>query len=268
MSSRIFRPGFMPVTNLTRRDLLGFAAKGAASVVVSQALLGCSTVAGATTSNVVSDSVTPGSGSTGCVLTAALTEGPFFVDEKLNRSDIRSDPATGAISAGLPLALTFNVSRLASSACTPLTGAYIDVWHADASGAYSDVSGAGNGSGGAGHKFLRGFQVTDAAGAAQFTTIYPGWYQGRAVHIHFQLRMYAGATKTYEFTSQFFMPESLTSIVHAQAPYASKGTRTTFNSTDGIYNSLSAAQKSALTLEAAATSSGYAGTINLDVSVG
>jgi hypothetical protein len=80
--------------------------------------------------------------------------------------------------------------------------------------------------------------------------------------------MYAGATKTYEFTSQFFFPEALTTTVHAQAPYANKGTRNVFNSNDGIYNSLSAAQKSALTLEAAATSGGYAGTINLDVSVG
>ena len=268
MPNRFSRQPTTPLTNLTRRDLLGFAAKGAASVMVSQVLLGCGSVANADAGTVVSDTVTPGSGSTACVLTAALTEGPFFVDEKLNRSDIRSDPVSGAVSAGIPLALTFNVSRVASSACTPLTGAYIDVWHADASGTYSDVSGMGNGSNGTGHKFLRGYQVTDASGVAQFTTIYPGWYQGRAVHIHFKLRMYAGATKTYEFTSQFFLPEAVTNVVHAQAPYASKGTRTTFNSTDGIYNSLTTAQKSALTLDAAPTNGGYAGTINLDVSVG
>jgi protocatechuate 3,4-dioxygenase beta subunit len=261
------RPGSTR-TNLTRRDLLGFAAKGAASVMVSQVLVGCSSIANANTGDVVGDSGKPGSSASGCVLTAALTEGPFFVDEKLNRPDIRSDPASGAISAGIPLALTFNVSRIAGNACTPLTGAYIDVWHADASGTYSDVSGMGNSSSAAGRKFLRGYQVTDASGIARFTTIYPGWYNGRAVHIHFKLRMYAGATQTYEFTSQFFMPESLTSVVHAQAPYASRGTRTTFNSTDGIYNSLTTAQKSALTLDAAATSEGYAGTINLDVSVG
>ena len=267
MPHLIHRPS-TAVTNLSRRDLLGFAAKGAATVIVSQTLLGCGTIASANSATVVSDTVTPGSQSSGCVLTAALTEGPFFVDEKLNRSDIRSDPASGVVSAGIPLALTFNVSRVASNACTPLTGAYIDVWHADASGTYSDVAGMGNGGAGAGHKFLRGYQVTDAAGVAQFTTIYPGWYNGRAVHIHFKLRMYAGATRTYEFTSQFFMPEPVTTIVHAQAPYASKGTRTVFNSTDGIYNSLTTAQKSALTLEAAATSAGYAGTINLDVSVG
>src|SRR5919112_1239232 len=128
MSDRnIARPGSAR-TNLTRRDLLGFAAKGAASVVVSQTLAGCSSIASASSNGVVNDSVTPGSSTSGCVLTAALTEGPFFVDEHLNRSDIRSDPATGAISQGVPLTLAFNVSRVASSACTPLTGAYLDVW--------------------------------------------------------------------------------------------------------------------------------------------
>jgi len=61
------------------------------------------------------------------VLTAALTEGPYFVDEKLLRPDIRTDPDTGAVSPGVLLDLAFNVSRVARSACTPLTGAYLDV---------------------------------------------------------------------------------------------------------------------------------------------
>jgi protocatechuate 3,4-dioxygenase beta subunit len=198
------------------------------------------------------------------VLTAALTEGPYFVDEKLNRSDIRADPVTGVVSAGVPLALTFNVSRVANSACTPLTGAYLDVWHCDAAGIYSDESANGS----SGRKFLRGYQITDASGVAQFTTIYPGWYSGRAVHVHFKLRLFAGTTKTYEFTSQFFFDESLTSTVHANSPYNSRGTRNTLNSTDGIYNSLSAAAKGALTLQAASSGSGYTGVINLGVAVG
>lgn len=268
------------LNRLTRRDLLGFAAKGAASVVVSQALIGCGTdsVTGATTTDTGTTTgtgtgtgtgtTTGGSASTSCVLTAALTEGPYFVDEKLNRSDITTDPVTGAVSAGVPLALTFNVMRVDSSACTPLTGAYLDVWHCDAGGTYSDVSGNGNGAGGTGKKFLRGYQITDASGAARFTTIYPGWYSGRAVHVHFKLRLFAGATTTYEFTSQFFFDESLTSAVHAQSPYNAKGTRNTLNSTDGIYNSLSATEKTALTLQTTQSGSGYAGVINLGVRVG
>jgi protocatechuate 3,4-dioxygenase beta subunit len=255
------------LTRLTRRDLLAFAARGAASVVVTQSLLGCAAV-DAVAASESDTSAAAGSASTSCVLTAALTEGPYFVDEKLLRSDIRSDPATGTVSAGVPLSLTFGVSRVASSACTPLTGAYLDVWHCDASGTYSDVSGNGNGSGGAGHKFLRGYQLTDANGVAHFTTVYPGWYAGCAVHIHFKLRLFAGASKTYEFTSQFFMDEAVTSVVHAQAPYSSKGQRTILNGNDGIYSGLTAAQKSVLTLQATKAGDGYAGVINLGVAVG
>jgi protocatechuate 3,4-dioxygenase beta subunit len=253
------------LTQLSRRDLLGFAAKGAASVLVSQSLLASCGAAGTavtdTTSTGATGTTTPTSGSSSCVLTASLTEGPFFVDEKLNRSDIRTDPVTGAVSAGIPLALTFNVQRATTNACTPLTGAYLDVWHCDAAGVYSDVSGASR-------KFLRGYQVTDANGVASFETIYPGWYNGRAVHIHFKLRLYAGSTRTYEFTSQFFFDDAFTDSVYTQSPYASRGNRNTRNANDGIYNSLSSTDKAGLTLQTSETSDGYAGVINLGVSVG
>jgi protocatechuate 3,4-dioxygenase beta subunit len=237
---------------LTRRELLARAASAAVSVVVSQTLLGCA------------DSASAASGDTGgCVLTAALTEGPFFVDEMLNRSDIRADPASGVISSGVPLQLSFKAARLANGVCTPLTGAYLDVWHCDSVGAYSDVDGAGTGK-----RFLRGYQITDADGIARFTTIYPGWYPGRAVHIHFKLRIFAGATKTYEFTSQLFFTDALTDTVYGLPPYNGRATRSTRNSSDGIYSSLSNAAKAALTLQATGDSSGYAGVISLGVTVG
>jgi len=251
---------------LSRRDLLGFAAKGAASIVVSQSvLLAC----GAGSASAIDTSSTnAGTGATGttttgasCVLTATLEEGPFFVDEKLNRSDIRNDPPTGAVAAGIPLALTFNVSRVANRACTPLTGAYLDVWHCDATGIYSDVTGSSR-------KFLRGYQITDANGGAAFSTIYPGWYGGRAVHIHFKLRLYAGSSKTYEFTSQFFFDDKLTDSVYTQSPYSSRSSRDTRNANDGIYNSLSTNDKTGLTLQTSKTVDGYAGVINLGVNVG
>jgi len=251
------------LTQLSRRDLLGFAAKGAASVFVSQSLLAsCAAAANGITDTTAAGGTTtaPTTGSSSCVLTATLTEGPFFVDEKLNRSDIRTDPVTGAISAGIPLALTFNVQRVTSSACAPLTGAYLDVWHCDAAGVYSDVSGSSR-------KFLRGYQVTDANGVASFETIYPGWYSGRAVHIHFKLRLYAGSTRTYEFTSQFIFDDAFTDSVYTQSPYASRGSRNTRNANDGIYNSLSSTDKAGLTLQTSKTSDGYAGVINLGVNV-
>jgi protocatechuate 3,4-dioxygenase beta subunit len=230
------------------------------SVVVSQTLLGCA-ASDATAADTTA--ATTSTGGTTCVGTAALTEGPYFVDEKLLRSDIRSDPATGAIAAGVPLALTFNISRIANNACTPLTAAYLDVWHCDAAGVYSDESANGS----SGRKFLRGYQVSDANGVVNFTTVYPGWYSGRAVHIHFKLRLYTGSTKYYEFTSQFFMDETLTSTVHANSPYNTRGQRNTLNTTDGIYNSLTAAEKVALTLQTTKTTDGYSGVINLGVSV-
>jgi len=256
-----------PRTRLSRRDLLGFAAKGAASVVVSQSLLlACAAdAASATDTSSSSSGGTTGStgstsGSTTCVLTASLTEGPYFVDEMLNRSNITTDPVTDTISPGIPLLLTFNVSRLANSACTPLTGAYLDVWHCDATGTYSDVSGSSR-------KFLRGYQITDANGVAAFTSIYPGWYSGRAVHIHFKLRLFAGSTKTYEFTSQFFFDDTLTDTVYTSSPYSARPNRDTRNANDGIYNSLSTTDKAGLTLQTSKTSDGYAGVINLGVNV-
>ena len=266
MSNKVAGIVIPPRTRLSRRDLLGFAAKGAASVIVSQSLL-ASCAAAATNATDTTDTSsnggtsTPTTGSATCVVTAALTEGPYFVDELLNRSDIRTDPVTGAVSTGIPLALTFNVSRVANSACTPLTGAYLDVWHCDATGTYSDVSGSSR-------KFLRGYQITDANGVAAFTTIYPGWYSGRAVHIHFKLRLFAGSTKTYEFTSQFFFEDTLTDSVYTQSPYSSRGSRNTRNTDDGIYNSLSTTEKAGLTLQTSKTTNGYTGVINLGVTVG
>jgi len=91
---------------------------------------------------------------------------------------------------------------------------------------YSDVDNA------RGQKFLRGYQTTDASGSAKFTTVYPGWYQGRAVHIHFKIR----PTSSSEFTSQLFFDDALSTQVFAQAPYSQKGTQgITRNAADGIF---------------------------------
>lgn len=202
-------------------------------------------------------STTPGDTSSFCLVRPELTEGPYYVDEELNRSDIRSDPSDGTVRAGALLALTFNVSRASSSACEPLADAIVDVWHCDALGAYSDVSDPGFNT--AGKKFLRGYQVTGSDGVARFTTIYPGWYQGRAVHLHFKVRSAAGSSSAYEFTSQLFFDDSLTDQVHAQQPYAAKGQRTLRNSGDGIYNQ----GGSQLVLQVTQTSGGYAGILDI-----
>ena len=215
--------------NLSRREMLGLM--GSAAAV---ALAGCAT----------EQSGQSGSGETGtvagsapsCVVKPQQTEGPYFVDERLNRSDIRVDPSSGSVAEGVPLDLTFNVSRIdSSSSCTPLAGAVVNVWHCDALGQYSDVRDAGQGFDTRGQKFLRGYQVTGENGTARFTTIYPGWYQGRTVHIHFKIRTDPSSEQGYEFTSQLYFDDSITDQIHAQAPYAAKGQRDLRNDGDGIF---------------------------------
>ena len=168
-----------------------------------------------------------------CVVRPEQTEGPYFVDEKLNRSDIRVDPSDNSTRPGVPLRLGFHVSRIVAAACSPLSGAMVDVWHCDALGVYSDVKDAGFDS--RGKKFLRGYQTTHADGLVEFLTIYPGWYEGRAVHIHFKIRADAAAKRAYEFTSQLYFDEAITEQVYKQAPYNSKGRRTTTNDADFIF---------------------------------
>jgi protocatechuate 3,4-dioxygenase beta subunit len=196
-----------------------------------------------------------------CVVTPAETEGPYFVDERLNRSDIRSDPSSGVVRAGVPLDLTLVLSQIgaAASACTPLVGALVDMWHCDALGAYSDISQQGT----VGQEFLRGYQTSDAGGRVRFTTIFPGWYPGRAVHIHFKVRTNPDGASGLEFTSQMFFDEALTDAVHAQVPYSSKGRRNTTLATDGIYQG----GGTSLIVPLSGAGGGYAGTFFVGVRV-
>jgi protocatechuate 3,4-dioxygenase beta subunit len=191
-----------------------------------------------------------------CIVRPEMTEGPYFVDEMLNRSDIRPDPSTGEVKEGLPLQITMRVSQI-GDACAPLAGAQVDIWHCDALGVYSDTTDPGFDT--VGQKFLRGYQVTDAHGVAQFTTIYPGWYQGRTVHIHFKIRTDPNSEVGEEFTSQLFFDDSLTDQVHAQEPYAGKGQRTLRNDGDGIFRE----GGDQLLLQLTPTGEGYAATFDI-----
>ena len=168
-----------------------------------------------------------------CVVRPEQTEGPYFVDEKLNRSDIRVDPSDKSTRPGVPLRLEFQVSRIAGAACTPLSGAMIDVWHCDAAGVYSDVRDSQFDS--RGKKFLRGYQQTNANGNAEFLTIYPGWYEGRAVHIHFKIRGAVQGARAQEFTSQLYFDESVNDQIFKQAPYNSKRGRRVMNDSDSLF---------------------------------
>ena len=187
-----------------------------------------------------------------CVVRPEQTEGPYFVDERLNRSDIRTDPTDGRVRPGTPLALTLLVSRLNAGDCQPLPGAQVDIWHCDAMGVYSDVQDPSFNT--IGRKFLRGYQVTDARGQARFVTVYPGWYPGRTIHIHFKIRTAPVAQRSLEFTSQLYFDDGLTDRVHADPPYASNGQRTARNQHDWIFRR----GGDQLMLAPTATADGYA----------
>jgi protocatechuate 3,4-dioxygenase beta subunit len=162
-------------------------------------------------------------------------EGPYFVDYMPNRSDIRSDPSDGSMQEGIPLHLVLHVYDLDNGQCIPLSGAQVDIWHANSQGVYSGVVDAGT----TGKKFLRGYQVTDDNGTVQFTTIYPGWYQGRAIHIHAKVRTFERSEKTFEWTSQFYLNNSINEQVHTQPPYSNHGPPDMTNEEDGIYKGAS-----------------------------
>ncbi len=217
---------------LSRREVLSFLG-GTAAVSLVGCLGGQSASVEPTGTSTQTPTRTAIATTPLCVVRPQQTEGPYFVDEKLNRSDIRSDPSDGLVKQGVPLRLVFHISRSNGGSCTPLTGATVDLWHCDALGVYSDVTDPSFST--VGKKFLRGYQVTDANGTVEFVTIYPGWYPGRTVHIHFKIRTDSASQRGYEFTSQLYFDDSLTDQIHAQPPYAAKGQRTLKNDQDGIF---------------------------------
>jgi protocatechuate 3,4-dioxygenase beta subunit len=221
-----------------------------------------------------------GSGSSGSsgtynvLATPEVTEGPFFVDENLNRSNLVEGATDPNVFNGLPLSLVFAVHQVQGSTVTPLSGAHVDVWHANAAGIYSDEpSQPTQRENTEGLTWLRGYQVTDANGTASFATIYPGWYTSRAVHIHFKVRLYSEAgQKTYEFTSQLFFDESLSDAVFANAPYNSRGTRRVTNATDMVYAAVGpdgapVGSHLMLDLGPAADGTGYVGTFAVGLQI-
>ena len=199
-----------------------------------------------------------------CVVRPASTPGPYYVDEKLHRADIRSDPSDGTVKRGALLALTLNASSIAKGTCAPLKGAIVDVWHCDAEGVYSDAVDPEYFNT-TGKKFLRGYQVTDQNGVAKFTTIYPGWYPQRTPHIHYKIRSPASAPSPYEFTGQMYFDEGLSDRVYALSPYAGRGKRTVSNITDRIYNG-DGGRQSMLTVTPA--KDGYAAVFDVALDLG
>ncbi|MEM1057261.1 MAG: intradiol ring-cleavage dioxygenase [Bacteroidota bacterium] len=207
---------------LSRREALALLGVGGTGLLV-----GCGT---RPTEETALSASASGSAPSPCLVKPEQTEGPFFFEDGVFRRDIRSNVATGEAKAGVPLTLTIAVSRLHEAACEPIENAIVDIWHCDALGAYSGYAREGT----EGETFCRGFQRTDAAGEASFLTIYPGWYRGRATHIHLKVRTSEEAD-AYEFTSQLYFPDSVSDEIAAMRPYAAASFTRVRNNRDGIY---------------------------------
>jgi protocatechuate 3,4-dioxygenase beta subunit len=197
-------------------------------------------------------------------------EGPYFVEDMPNRSDIRSDTSNGSVEQGIPLRLVIHVYGINDGLCVPLKGAKLDIWHANSQGIYSGVKDMGTDE----NNFLRGYQVTDNNGTVEFTTIYPGWYEGRAIHIHDKVRISNGQEKALEWTAQLYLNNSINEQVHEQSPYKSHGPVQTTNEEDMIYTGASAddfIQKNSgeqLMVNLTKQKSSYLGTFNVVINSG
>jgi protocatechuate 3,4-dioxygenase beta subunit len=154
-----------------------------------------------------------------------LIEGPYFVDDMPNCSDIRIDTSNRSMQEGIPLRLILPVYDVndsdvdGSGSCTPLRDAKVDIWHSNSQVVYSGVQDAGTSE----NDFLRGNQMTDDNGTVQFATIYPGWYEGRAIYIHVKVRTFEGSNEDFEWTSQFYLNNSINELVHRQAKNSNDG---------------------------------------------
>ncbi|HMF98654.1 MAG TPA: hypothetical protein VKE96_30345 [Vicinamibacterales bacterium] len=230
----------MHTHKIGRREALSLiGAAGAA------AAFGCSnSVTSPSSSTTTTD---PTSTNTACAVTPSETAGPFPSVTSLFRSDIREDRQ------GVPLTLTIKVVN-SSASCAPVANANVEVWHSDVAGNYSEYSSEVS------RTYLRGVQTTDGNGRVVFTTIYPGWYQGRATHIHVEVKTNGVSRKV----TQMAFPETVNNTVYASGVYASRGSNPTSNASDMIFSdSLS----SELVTPTGSPVSGYAVTFQVGIAL-
>jgi protocatechuate 3,4-dioxygenase beta subunit len=215
---------------LTRSSLL--KAAGAAAAAAGLRRLGADT-----DDALAGDSVS-------CVLTPEQTEGPYYIaNEKLRRNITDGRPGTP---------LTLRLTVVDARTCKPIKGAAVDIWHCDASGIYS-----GFGAGRASRTFMRGVQRTNADGVATFKTVYPGWYQGRTVHIHVKVHVRGNVVHT----GQIYFSDRVTDTVYRRRPYSNRPNRDVRNADDMVFSN--GGRRSLLRLRR--SGAGYVGSIRMGV---
>jgi protocatechuate 3,4-dioxygenase beta subunit len=179
-----------------------------------------------------------------CMLTPQMTEGPFYLDINKVRADITEGRP------GTPLALSLTIMN--AGTCKPIANAAVDIWHTDAAGTYSGVQGDSG-------IYMRGTQRSDANGFVEFKTVYPGWYNGRTVHIH--TLVHAGGNAVH--TGQLFFDDAVTDEAYKAAPYNKRGNRDQRNANDGIYQGGGQAS----TLKPTKSGNGYAASMIMGVQI-
>ncbi|HET7217579.1 MAG TPA: hypothetical protein VFJ02_06005 [Vicinamibacterales bacterium] len=224
---------------MRRREAIGVI--GAAAIASA-----CGASSASPTSPTTTTTTTTGTNSA-CAVTPTETIGPYPSLTDLFRSDIREGKS------GTLLTLTIRVVNV-NSGCAAVANANVEIWHVDAAGNYSQYGTQTT------QTYLRGIQATNSNGEVVFTTIYPGWYQGRATHIHAEVTMDGRSVKV----TQIAFPESVNNVVHRSGAYASRGSNPTSNAADGIFaDSLS----SELVTPAGDPSAGYAATFQIGIAL-
>jgi protocatechuate 3,4-dioxygenase beta subunit len=254
------------MNNLTRRQAVKAAGAAGVAYLLAPSL----------------DAVLPGGtaiAATACAaLTPELTEGPYWVNTMLRRSDVRANSHGGARQSGVPLSLYINVYD-SSNGCAPLNGVAVDIWHANAHGLYSDESSQQAGGGTSGgdtisDNWLRGYQITGkdrglrskpVRGQVSFKTIWPGWYSGRAIHIHVRVRKLStgGATIAGYTTQIFFSDADNDHVLTGASPYRSRSPETdpTTDENDTVLSSADVATN--VVKVKGSIAMGYAATFNI-----
>jgi protocatechuate 3,4-dioxygenase beta subunit len=238
-----------------RREVLAVLGAG-----IGAALAGCGSSPTSPSSNGSSGSsgTTGGTSAAGCATTASETAGPY--PDKLgmfnNAAFYRRDITEGR--PGTPLTVVLTVVS-ADNGCAPVANATVEMWHCDAAGDYSEYSQPGFN--GAGQTFLRGLQTTGANGQVTFTTIYPGWYAGRATHIHIEVFVNGASVKT----TQMAFPESTSASVYITGVYASRGQNPTSNAADGIFSDGISTELATLETMTGSAASGFTATLTIGV---
>jgi len=213
--------GFTSLLGIAAINPILAACKDSASVAPTPTTTGSTTGTGSTN----------GSSATDCTVSPTETQGPFPTKIPANfvRKDIRDD-RTGVM-------MTMNITiKNKNASCAALAGAIVDVWHCDKDGYYSEYGGSGMQSVNfQAVDFLRGRQVTDASGLAAYTTIFPGWYSGRAPHVH--VHVYNAAGKSLLVT-QIAFPYAIANTLYTtgQAYGYTKGAQDTLNERDNVFS--------------------------------